>query len=172
MRYNPDYHHRRSIRLKTFDYSRNATYFITCVVFQREGVLSEIVDGQCVLTPVGEIIMEEWAGLVERFGVTLDAAVTMPNHFHGIFSINGEREGVTLGKVMNAFKSLAARRGNAALGRAERPFWQRNYYEHIVRDEDDLERIRLYIAANPSRWHEDPENPINVAVNTGQSKTG
>ena len=64
-----------------------------------------------------------------------------------------------LPEVVRAFKTFSSRRINASQGTTGTPFWQRNYYEHIIRNEEDLNRIRQYIEDNPARWHEDPENP-------------
>ena len=68
---------------------------------------------------------------------------------------------VVLGQVVSAFKSLSAIKINHMMGRADRPFWQRNYYERIVRNEDELSRIRQYIRDNPEKWAEDQNNPAN-----------
>ncbi len=88
----------------------------------------------------------------------------MPNHFHAIVLIEeegGSRAAPTraLARIVNAFKTVSAKRLNQLRGTAGRPVWQRNYYEHIVRTEGELERIRDYIRQNPTRWDTDPENP-------------
>ncbi len=95
--------------------------------------------------------------------IELDAFVVMPNHVHGIIVISqgAASSAPTLGLIMRAFKSISAVACNRELVRADVPFWQRNYYERIIRDADDLNRIRQYIADNPARWAEDPENPAN-----------
>ena len=99
----------------------------------------------------------------------------MPNHVHGIVVLGeaGELEGAasrapttrtqpTLGEVVLAFKSLSAIRANRILNRTGLPFWQRNYYERVIRDEQELGRIRQYIRDNPLCWDDDPENPSNL----------
>lgn len=88
----------------------------------------------------------------------------MPNHVHGILVIcesgaQGAANAPTLGLVMRAFKSLSGIGCNRLPDRTDMPFWQRNYYEHVIRDDDDLNRIRDYIVDNPARWAEDAENP-------------
>ncbi len=84
----------------------------------------------------------------------------MPNHVHGIVILTADG-GPSLGQVVRAFKSISAIEANRLLGRAGEPFWQRNYYERVVRRERELESIREYIANNPARWDDDPENPAN-----------
>lgn len=185
--YDPTKHHRRSIRLKGYDYSRVGAYFITTVVKNRECILSEIRNGDVVLSVLGEIVNRVWNDIPKRFpSVTLDAFAIMPNHIHGILILtdnvgatlavaqNGAAVAQdraraslaptrpTLGNVVGVFKSLCTttwldyiKRNNLNIvGK----FCQRNYYEHIVRNEMDLNRIREYIALNPARWESDREN--------------
>lgn len=85
MKFDPDKHHRRSIRLKGFDYSQNRAYFFTVCVHQRECLLGEVKDGEAFLSPAGQIVLQVWEDLPRRFpGVEIDAFVVMPNHIHGI----------------------------------------------------------------------------------------
>jgi putative transposase len=177
MPYDPDRHHRRSIRLQGYDYARAGAYSVTVCVHNRECLLSEIVNGEVRLTEIGQIVIRAWDDLPLRFpGVELDTFVVMPNHIHGIIVIEDRPKqdatssqgaassAPTLGLIVRAFKSIAAIACNRALDRADVPFWQRNYYEHVIRDEDDLNRIRCYIADNPACWPEDPENPARHAA--------
>lgn len=89
MTYNPDIHHRRSIRLKEYDYSRSGAYFVTVCAWNRECLFGEILDGEMTLNEYGEILRQEWmqTGFV-RPGITLDEYIVMPNHFHGILMID------------------------------------------------------------------------------------
>ena len=164
MNFNPEKHHRKSIRLKDFDYASPGAYFITICVFQRECVLGEIIDGEMILSSAGERTLEIWNGLPSRFPtVELDAFVIMPNHVHGILYLTTDNpKMVTISAVLRVFKSLSARTINKELGRAERPAWQRGFWDHINRDEMELGRIREYILNNPYAWFEDDENPSNV----------
>jgi REP element-mobilizing transposase RayT len=108
-----------------------------------------------------------WASLPSRFpSVSLDAFVVMPNHVHMIVHLVAPQAGAspapTLGRVIGAFKSVVAVEWQRVVQR-ERPdepaaVWQRNYYEHIVRNEEELHRIREYIANNPAMWQFDREN--------------
>ena len=168
MKYNPEFHHRRSIRLRDYDYSQPGSYFVTVCTHNRELLLESAAAQGAVLAA--------WQELPTRFPtVALDEFVIMPNHVHGIVilaagrSLTGaasraptNRVRPTLGEVVLAFKSPSAIKVNAILNRTGLRFWQRNYYEHVIRDEDELSGIRQYIRANPLRWHEDPENPSNL----------
>ena len=117
------------------------------------------------LTAAGALVEAEWLALPQRFpAVGLDAFVVMPNHMHGVLflhpsAVQEARPQVPcLANIVRAFKSLSARAVNRSLDRADRPMWQRNYYEHILRDDADLARIQQYIADNPIRWADDPEH--------------
>ena len=105
-----------------------------------------------------------WHDLPARFPtVALDEFTVMPNHIHGIIFLMGAASSApTLGKVIRAFKSISAIEANKALNRSGQPFWQRSYYEHIIRDEDELHALRQYIRDNPLKWDEDPDNPSNL----------
>jgi putative transposase len=193
MPYDPDRHHRRSIRLQGYDYTQAGAYYVTICTHGRVCWLSTVVDGEVELSTVGCIVDEEWTALPARFPqVDLDAFVVMPNHVHAILVITDLSPGSvgtalapsnnhptpmpekpdtpneplvrgvpTLGHIVGAFKSLAARRINRVLERSGR-FWQVKFYEHIIRDDADLARVREYIAANPGRWAEDDDNPANI----------
>ncbi|GAB4502455.1 MAG: transposase [Anaerolineales bacterium] len=177
MPYNPDVHHRRSIRLKEYDYTQNGAYFVTIVTYQREPLFGEIVDGVMKLNGWGEIARREWFKTAElRPYVELyeDEFVVMPNHAHGIMHIvRAERRSAltithtdggaekphvdagSLGAIVRAYKSAVTYAINATRQTRGMVVWQRNYYEHIVRNDADLKRIRDYITNNPLRWIED-----------------
>lgn len=161
MKYNPDVHHRRSIRLKNYDYSQAGAYFITLCVQNRECLLGEIVDKHMHLSPTGENVFLQWTNLPQRFsGLELDVFVVMPNHFHAIISVNPVGQGAassapTIGKILRAFKSISAVEGNRLLNRSNQPFWQRNYWEHVIRNEKELMMLRQYIVDNPAQWEVD-----------------
>lgn len=89
MRYNPDIHHRRSIRLRGYDYSRTGAYFVTLCTHERECLFGELADGIMSLNQTGEVVRALWNGLPDRFpNITTDLSVIMPNHFHGIILID------------------------------------------------------------------------------------
>ena len=87
----------------------------------------------------------------------------MPNHLHGIVVITGVGHN-PLGRLIGAFKMVSAKQVNLARGTVGRPLWQRNYFEHVIRDEVELDRIRAYIRSNPSGWEADSENPAATAA--------
>jgi putative transposase len=169
MTYDPDKHHRRSIRLKGFDYSRSAIYFVTICVQNRECLFGTIPqNGNSVsLNDAGKMVSAEWLALPSRFSsVILDEFVVMPNHFHGIIYIPPDSpvDNLTLGRIIGAFKSIV--NNNYITGVKDRgwtPFakrlWQRNYYEHIVRDDSALQKIQQYIRDNPLTWQIDSLDP-------------
>jgi putative transposase len=163
MKYDPQIHHRRSIRLARYDYAQPGAYFVTICTYNRE--LSLQAD------KVKEAVRSVWLGLPPRFPcAVLDEFVIMPNHLHGIIILapaaasrgaacKGAASGApTLGQIIRTFKSLAAMEANRILGFSERPFWQRNYYEHVIRDDDELNIIRQYIRDNPRNWPDDPDS--------------
>jgi REP element-mobilizing transposase RayT len=159
MRYDPDKHHRRSIRLNGYDYQRPGAYFVTICVQGRARLFGNVVEGEMRHNAAGQMVASEWEGLVERFsGIALDAYVVMPDHFHAIIMLaDVPTPDTQLGDVIGAFKSLTTNRYIRAVRDFgwppfDRQLWQRNYYEHIIRDEADLERIRVYIQSNPARW--------------------
>jgi len=192
MKYNPQKHHRQSIRLRQYDYSWPGMYFVTICVREKECVLGEIIGGEMHLSEWGKIVHELWDEIPNHFpNVSIDGRVTMPNHGHAIIKIDHARRGAvaaphtaashngnmggetgeemggetpplrpTLGQIVAYYKYQTAKRINALRGMPGVPFWQRNYWEHVVRDELDLNRIRQYIENNPQRWHEDQLNPI------------
>ena len=162
MPYDPLRHHRRSIRLKGYDYSQAGAYFITICTQNRVCLLN--------VSAVDAMIGHWWEELPNKFlAVTLDAFVVMPNHLHGIVMLlESENPGSIptpkLGQVVQWFKTMTT---NAYIHGVKEagwePFegrvWQRNYYEHIIRNERELEAIRLYIAANPENWTADENHP-------------
>ena len=151
---------RRSIRLKGYDYSQAGAYFVTICTQNRECLFGDVVNGEMVLNEFGELVFATWADLPNHnFGIELDAFIAMPNHVHGIINIvRAGLEPARTGKMQNLseiirqFKTFSARRINQLRNTPGLPLWQRNYYEHVVRDEDDLYRIRKYIINNPAKW--------------------
>jgi len=177
MNFAPQEHHRRSIRLKGYDYSQAGAYFVTIVTWQRECLFGKIEQGRMGLNEIGEIVREEWERTaVVRQNVELGEYVIMPNHVHGILVFVDDGVGATrrvaptsqtlqsgsLGAIMAQFKSIVTKRINGLQNVSGRPIWQRNYYEHIIRNEPEMDRITRYIESNPLRWMEDNENPNRV----------
>ena len=243
--------HRRSIRLKGYDYTQPGAYFVTIVIQDRLCLFGDVVGETMLLNEAGAMIKDVWEGLPRRFpSVDVDAFVVMPNHVHGIVVINqpvvdgrvdGDTRSVvgaslvgaqvdgdtrattrvaptdgagddaraaarvapegdrtdsderavvgaplvgaqvdgdmgattrvapTIGDIVGAYKSITTveyARGVKARRwqRFHMRLWQRNYYEHIIRDANELDRAREYIVNNPLKWALDRENPAN-AVN-------
>ncbi len=173
MRYDLNKHHRRSIRLRGYNYATPRAYFVTVCVYGWRCLFGAVVDGDLVLNDAGRMVRAIWDALPGRFpALAPDSAVIMPNHFHAIVVIAGiallpERAATaqpTLGVIVGAFKSLTT---NAYIRGVQdqnwEPFdqrlWQRNYYEHIVRDDNDLANIHDYIQHNPARWADDQLHP-------------
>ena len=196
MTFNTLKHHRRSVRLKGYDYSQPGAYFVTTVIQGREPILGTIVDGAMYLSKLGQIVHEAWVDLPRHYThIQLDEFCIMPNHVHGIiiilervdrdklrrrggshlsanaslpegdFSSEGclpaqktrPYDRYSLSEYIRAFKSFSARRINVLRKTPGLPVWQRNYYEHIIRNERELGHIRAYITANPACWQEDEE---------------
>jgi putative transposase len=175
VKYDPEKHHRRSLRIRGYDYSQGGVYFVTICTRDREYLFGEVVDGEMQLNNVGQMARGVWEELPERFSsVRLDAFIVMPNHVHGIIVVGAQfiapqvvpldrfRKGAinrapTLGEIVRTYKTVSTRE----IRRIVNPgfAWQRNYYEHVVREEESLNRIRQYVADNPARWAFDSENP-------------
>jgi len=174
MKFNPKIHHRHSIRLKGYDYSQAGAYFVTIVAWQREMIFGVIVEGEMVLNEFGEIVSEKWQWLESHYPfVELGVWVVMPNHFHGILVIHDDRRGGSrsaptptkrkpLGGLIGAFKTVSTKHINLLRDTEGQVVWQRNYYEHIIRDEREMDRITRYIESNPAAWAKDAENPDSV----------
>lgn len=165
-RYDPDHHHRRSIRLRDYDYRQGRAYFVTICARHRECLFGEVAGGRVQLTRAGMVVTECWDGLPRHYPtVDLDAIVVMPNHVHGIIVLNEPTDSNVaprpLSEVVRAFKTFSARRINEQRNAIGTPAWQRNYYDHIVRNEVALHRLRAYIANNPANWAGDQLHPDN-----------
>jgi len=192
MSFDPNIHHRRSIRLRGYDYSQAGAYFVTLCTQGKKCLFGEVVDAQVHLSDMGQIVAEEWLRSADiRPEIDLDEWIVMPNHLHGIIVIPGEAvvgnrqedtsQGTrtagpkprSLGSIMAGFESASSRRINELRGTPGMQIWQHNYYDHIIRNEKDLERIRRYIADNPARWDEDAENPLqNRSVGATRGRPG
>jgi putative transposase len=244
MKYNPNIHHRRSIRLKGYDYAQEGLYFITFCVQNRAPLFGKIEDRKMILNPAGQMIAKEWEALPDRFDhIALHEYIIMPNHFHSILEIavraplvgaptiglgeprgegigqpqgeglgrpqgeglgqpqgvaptvrngnpqgvaptirngnqrgvaptigdekgisskadTGENKRIALGNILGAFKSVTTHKYIQGVKEEKWPYfdkrlWQRNYYEHIIRDHNAYLNISAYIINNPAKWKED-----------------
>ena len=167
MTYNPEIHHRRSIRLKDYDYAQAGAYFATICVWQRECLFGDIRDGEMNINECGDIVRFTWNDLVNHnSNLLLGNFVIMPNHFHGIIVIDQEKSVGSakvhgLQEIVRQFKTFSAKRINAFRNAPGVPVWQRNYYEHVIRNDEDCNRIVSYISINPQKWAEDTLHPLN-----------
>ena len=204
MKYDPQKHHRRSIRLKGYDYSQVGMYFITTCTQHREHFFGHIENEEMILNDAGRMIDKWWQKIPEKFkDIELDVYQIMPNHFHAIVintgsiqnqddvladsdspvrahprvsptpildesshilgehdPILGEHMGSPLHTVMQWFKTMSTNeyiRGVKTLGWQpfDKKMWQRDYYEHIIRNQQSYENIANYIINNPHNWQED-----------------
>jgi REP element-mobilizing transposase RayT len=186
----PAHKHRRSIRLKEYDYASPGAYFVTVVTYQRTHFFGEVIDAEMQLNQYGVIAKNEWfESSILRPYVELfpEEFIVMPNHNHGIIWINEiethhnsrgaaslrpymnsnnpsdlHRFNVapkSLGAIVRAYKSSVTYRINKLRNSPGLPVWQRNYYEHIIRDQNELQSTTEYILTNPDHWYDDPENP-------------
>jgi len=163
-------HRRRLIRLREYDYKQAGAYFITVVAHGRAVLFGEIAGGETRLNEFGQIVERAWADLPEHYlNVQCDAFVVMPNHIHGIIMLGepiveaGLKPAPTrrheLPEIVRALKTFSARRINEMRHTPRASVWQRNYYEHIIRGDRELLRVREYILNNPLDWENDRENP-------------
>lgn len=161
MKFDPKIHHRRSIRLKGYDYSQAGAYYITIVVWRREHIFGDIVNAEMQLNKFGQIVQDAWYDLPKHYPhVELDTFCIMPNHVHAIIMLNDNPavKRHPLSEVVRAFKSFSARRINSLRNTQGIPVWQRNYYEHIIRNHEDYLSKSNYILDNPLNWENDDEN--------------
>jgi putative transposase len=167
---------RRAIRLAGYDYAQAGAYFITMCTEDRALLFGAIQDGVMRLNETGAFVEAAWQDLSRHYrNVALDEFVVMPNHVHGIIVIaeQDDHDAASGGaglkpaptkshpvsEIVRGFKTFSARRINEHRGTRGAAVWQRNYYEHVIRNEASLSRIRQYVANNPASWPDDPENP-------------
>ena len=175
--YNPEIHHRRTIRLQEYDYSSDGLYFVTICVHEHRSLLVSIKDDTMHLNDAGKMVQEWFYRCEEHFpDIKCLEMVIMPNHFHCIWqivgadrcvcpqndskTILGEHAGSPLHRVVQWFKTMTT---NAYIKGIKQHgwkpfntrFWQRNYYEHIIRNQQGYEEIAAYIIENPINWESD-----------------
>jgi len=176
MKYNPNTHHRHTIRLQGYDYSQEGLYFITLVCKNKISQFGKIENGNMVLNQQGMIAQEEWHKTmnIRSKYVRLHSTIVMPNHIHAIIEIifndkpltildNFEIQedsldnpflkstSKTIGSIIRGYKSAVSSKIGFSV-------WQRNYYDHIIRNEKSYNLIAEYIKTNPSRWKYDSLN--------------
>ena len=176
-KFDPQKHHRRSIRLQGYDYTQSGAYYITMVTVQRQHLFGEVVNAELKLNQAGQIAHDEWfktAALRPYVKLYEAEFVVMPNHVHGIIWITnnalghgiatsqreqfGKPVSRSIPTIVRAYKSAVTYAINALQNQRGAVLWQRNYYEHIIRDEKDLQAKRDYMMSNPLNWENDDEN--------------
>lgn len=174
-------HHRRSVRLSGYDYAQSGAYFVTICAENRACLFGIVTDGTVQLNDAGRIVQNAWSELPGRFSqINVDSFVVMPNHIHGIIVVGAQfiapsnslsnrveeaargamNRTPTVGEILRAYKAVSTRMIRSTVSADFR--WQRNYYEHIVRNEESLNRIQQYIVDNPIRWDSDRDNPAVI----------
>ena len=180
MVFNPEVHHRHSIWLKGYDYSKNGAYFVTVCTNDREHILGKIIEGKMIENYAGEMVRKWYLKIKEKFDDYLcDEFIIMPNHVHGIiikgpvgadpcvcpdstrnYSEMGGHMGPPLHQIIQWFKTMTTNEylkeiDNSNWESFNGKLWQRNYYDHILRNDQELTTYRKYIQDNPSKWKED-----------------
>ena len=176
MAYDPRIHHRRSIRLAGYDYRQAGAYFVTICTRRRKCFFGRIRDGRMVLTAAGRMVQQAWDEIPIYYPpIEIDEFIIMPNHIHGIVVIPdtgqplgvaptelstelSRRESLSLPDVVHRFKSITTMRYIRGVNKNGWPrfpgkLWQRNYWEHIIRNDAALNHIRKYIRNNPAKWN-------------------
>jgi REP element-mobilizing transposase RayT len=170
--------------LQGYDYSQAGVYFVTICTQNRQCLFGDILDGEMRLNDAGWVVADEWIKTpVIRDEIELDKWVVMPNHFHGILLITGSidrhctgdrrvaptgPQPRSVGAVMAGYKSAVTKCINELHQTPGAKLWQRNYWEHIVRNEPELNRLREYIQNNPKQWEMDSLYPA-ATMKSGQA---
>ena len=165
--------HRRSIRLKGFDYRWPGAYFVTICTFHKRCVFGAILESGVRLSPEGKVAQQAWVDIPKHFPhAEAGPFVIMPNHVHGIIILNalpagrrgtacraptsfGRPVAGSLSTIVRSYKSAVTRTVHLRRPFSTPPLWQRGFYERVVRGEEDLRRIAEYLEENPRRWAED-----------------
>ena len=175
---------RKSNRLNGYEYTLAGAYFVTIVTYQYLCMFGEVINGEMKLNPSGKIAFDQWMRLSKRFSLSdFSTFVIMPNHVHGILFMKGAGDDTrnnhdqsstlrpfssfhivpgSLGAIVRAYKASVSFRINIMLNLDHPPIWQRNYYDHIIRDQNDFDNIWKYIEQNPIKWDEDRFSPKTI----------
>lgn len=164
---------RKSLRMPGYDYRLSGYYYVTLCTGNRQCLFGEVIGGEMRLNGAGKMVQEMWIDIPNHYdGFDIDDFVVMPNHLHGILvrqvslgTAQGSTPPFSLFELMRNFKSITTLFYMRGVGQGrfkpfEKKLWQRSYYEHVIRNDDGLGRIRKYIMDNPSKWDEDRENPF------------
>lgn len=171
---------RKRLRLLEYDYQMAGYYYITLCTQNRQCLFGKIENDFMILNDAGKMVHDVWLDISNKYnGFENDLFVVMPNHLHGILILNdkgpaqdlndsGPAQGpaptLSVPDIMRNFKSLTTTFYRKGMEKNkyepfEKKLWQRSYYEHIIRKNESLNKIRQYIIDNPKKWKEDQENP-------------
>jgi putative transposase len=165
---------KKQYRLPYFNYARSGYYFVTICSYRRREIFSSVYKGEVILTDIGRIIQRSWEYIpVSSPFASLDESIIMPNHLHGIIRLDNPDEADTadvkfemrkrtLSVVMRTFKAAVTARARAIYPGIK--LWQPLFFDRIVRNEEELLRIRKYIVDNPLQWEKDRNNLENVMM--------
>lgn len=156
---------RKRMRLKEYDYSNNAYYFITICMKDRKSFLSKIVSDKSILTKYGKIVNEIWNNLPKYYPCEIDEFIIMPEHFHSIIILNNKSSSdikKSLSSIIQRFKTFSTKKINTLLQNNEKFYWQKSFYDRIIRNERELYEIRKYIRMNPLYWEIEKDLPENL----------
>ncbi|HUG13457.1 MAG TPA: transposase [Thermomicrobiales bacterium] len=167
---------RKRLRAERYDYAQPAGYLVTICVHGRRKLLGEITEEHASLSPAGRMVEEHWLAVAMRYPfVELDSYAVMPNHFHGIITlqpVDGEMPPKTLSQIIGAFKSMTTIAYKRAMDDEMwtpigEHLWQRSFHDRIIRGDRHLDRLRDYVEANGANWPWDAENPDRLAALSG-----
>ena len=166
------YPQRHYSRLNNYDYSSPSAYFVTICTLGKICLFGDIIDSTMKLNQSGLIVESSWKDIPLHYSnVNNDIFIVMPNHIHGIISINGiGRAGskpaptkqYSLSELVRAFKTYSSRRINKIRNSQGVPVWQRGYYERVIRNENDYRQVGDYILYNAAKWESESENPLQI----------
>jgi len=178
---------RKLNRMREYDYSQNNYYFVTICTKNWKYWLGRVGNYKMFINQFGIIVKQQWLWLIEQYPyVFLDTWMIMPNHIHGIIIIDSTLEYskhgfkdnsrlvatgldlssqknqkiLSLSNIIGAFKTTSSKLIHQA--GLTNFAWQRSFYDHVIRNEKYLDKIRLYIQNNPTKWEEDRNNPKNL----------
>ena len=164
---NMNHRNRKPTRLRNFDYTQKRAYFVTVCTQGRCEILADICRGGALLLPIGEIVEREIQGIPQKYAVSIDQYVIMPNHIHMIMVLENrpQMSSASLSDVLCALKSRTTKLANERDGQPGRLIWQRSFHDHIIRDQADYLKIWQYIDENPLRWEQDCFYRVNREEN-------
>ena len=150
---------RHSIRIKNYDYSQEGWYYVTICTKDRKQILSKIHDCNCrgralpQNTEIGNIIENSIKYFNNKYyNLKIEKYVIMPNHLHMIIQIKGKDGALPLQDVIRTLKSFTSVQCYKRRYLKSAKLWQRNYYEHIIRNEKEYWKIYEYIENNHQNW--------------------